>query len=63
MLLIEFPIEILIEIFNYLPLYNLILLEKVNRILKLIIRKNKFQHLIKIQSNKILKYILKNYYN
>ena len=54
-----FPKEIIIEIFEYLSLYNLITLANVNKYLNDFIKNNKWNHLmVRLKKVSIMKYLI-----
>src|SRR5271156_5168816 len=56
------PIEIIIEIFENFSLKELIKLERVNKLYKQLIRTNTWNHfIVKLNSNKSIGYVIKNY--
>lgn len=55
------PNELVIEIFNYLDLENLIKMEQVCQIFKLIVRSNPWHQQIKLQDKTLIEYIFQNY--
>ncbi len=58
----HFANEIFVEIFKYIPLRELILLEQVNTLFKELIRSTSWNHfIVKLRDIKIINHVVKNY--